>query len=129
MLGDDWLYDVEAVTLYGEGCRDDILPHVARLTKVRRLALWPHAQAPRDGPTGGKMEDGPLAGVTDEGLRALANHPSIESISFSGNRVTDSGMQHLALMPCLREIQPDELMTSKGYTDLMATIASRNKGR
>jgi hypothetical protein len=128
-LGDDWFYDVEGITLYGVGCTDEMLTHVAALPRVKRLALWPCARTPANGPTGGKVVQGPLAGVTDEGLRSLIGHPSIEMISFEGNRVTDAGLRHLVSMPCLQEIQPDQLMTHQGYNNLMAAIDRRKMGR
>jgi hypothetical protein len=106
-LGEDWFSSVQGVTLYGEGCNDAVLQQVAELPEVRVLALWAWAvPPPEDDHLGGKaVTDLPLAGVTDEGLRAILSLKKLERISLLSNRITDSGLKHFQNHPSLQNVQ------------------------
>jgi hypothetical protein len=128
ITGDDWFYSVEGVTLYADGCNDEILRNVAALPSVKRLALWAYALPPTDGPTGGKViRILAPSGVTDAGLGALRDHPSLEHISLGGNRITDAGIEHLLEIPRLNSVQPDEGMSTTGYRFLMSALSAREE--
>jgi hypothetical protein len=130
-VGDDWFYSVEGVTLCSEGCNDEMLKNLAALPHVKRLALWPWADSSMIGPNGGSITQPypPPAGVTDDGLRLLRNHPSLEHVSLLGNRVTDGAIEHLTQIPRLRSIDPDKDMSGDAYRSLMAAISARESQR
>lgn len=128
IFGDDWFYRVEGVTLYSDGCNDEMLPHVAALPHVKRLALWAFARPPQDGPTGGGPYEYDYAnrgGVTDDGLSVLRGHPSLEHLSMGGNRITDAAIEHFIEMPRLKTVDADECISSQGYASLMAALSAR----
>ena len=105
ILDDDWFYSVEHVTLFGAGCNNAVLRHVGALTSVRGVNLWAWADAPHEGYIGETTNQyQPRAGVTDDGLKALATLPNLEFISFMGNRITDEGIEQLKEFPALKTV-------------------------
>ena len=127
-LGDDWFYPVTGVTLYGAGCNDKALRNVENLPSVKGLALWPWAVAPEGGLMGGNVVQGPLAGVTDDGLKVLSKLPQLEHVSFLGNRVTDAGLEQLRRHPKLNSVQispSDSLATKNGCKSLQDELLKR----
>lgn len=128
VLGDDWFYDVRAVTLYGDGCCDETLKHVVALPNVEDLSLWPSSVPPTNGTIiGNSTPSG--AGVTDDGLSSLRTMRNLRSISLDGNRFSDRGLEYLKECPNLIRAQVDYSQNSKvtkdAYHSLMGTIHSR----
>ena len=126
-LDDDWFFSVEGVTLYGDGCTDEVAKHVGKLTSLKRVALWAWAEAPRDGPIGGSANTTqPRAGVTDKGVEYLAELPKLEHISFLGNRVTDAAIKQLKDFPALNSVQVDldkgSEVSREAYDSLMEAL-------
>ena len=127
-IGDDWFYPVTGVTLYRDGCNDAVLKNVENLPSVKSLALWAWAAPPESGPMGGSVIEGPLAGVTDDGLQTLSLLPELEHISFLGNRVSDAGLEKLKRLPKLNSVQispDDSLATKEGCKSLIDEILRR----
>jgi hypothetical protein len=133
LLDDDWFFSVEGVTLYGPGCNDEVLAHVADLPSITKLALWAWAVAPIDGPVAkdgqGYLQWLPRDGVTDDGIAVLASLPNLEHVSFLGNRITDKGLEHLRKCPRLTSVQidfgPDCGISRQAYKSLLADCSQR----
>lgn len=138
VLGDDWYYGVKSVTLYGDGCNDETLKLVIQLPTVERLALWPWAKAPSNGPS----SDGPIeqstgdvqtpkkrAGVTDDGLALLCKLPNLAHVSLSGNNISNAGLEYLKKCPKLLTFNVDvdqgSKVTQEAAAALHAAIRSR----
>jgi hypothetical protein len=128
-LGEDWFSSVHAVQLHGAGCNDLTLQQVKKLPSVRRIALWAWSTPPpEDNPTGPRSaKKGPLAGISDEGLKILRSMPNLEHVSFLGNGISDSGLKHLHNHPKLRSIQlgpgpSDSHCTKEGIAELLKSL-------
>jgi len=124
----DWWYSVTGVALHGDGCNDRTVAYLKDLPEVRSLALWAWATLPPegDGPLGGKSTRGPLAGVTDEGLKVVSTLPCLESLSTLGNSFTDDGLRHLRHHPNLKRIQitPDDSNATLAGIELLERTLS-----
>jgi hypothetical protein len=128
-LGDDSYLEPTEVALYGEGCNDETMKHVACLASLKHLALWPWGTTPKDAMGGGVMEPGPRAGVTNDGLALLSSLRKLQTVSFHGNRITDAGLEYLKQLPELVRVQIDldngSMVSKEAYDSLKEGIQSR----
>ena len=94
--------DLCKLNVMGTGVTEERVAEVAKLKDLR--VLW-------------------IDEITDDGLRILASHENLESLSGSGPNVTDTGIAHLENMKKLRRLAlVDTSVTAKGVEKLQTAL-------
>lgn len=104
-------------TAGGAAIGPDALPHLARLTRLRRLAL------PGAALTGERFQelaaltmlddlDLGQAAITDAGLRELAQLGTVKFLNLAGTQITDAGLPLLAKLNRLEYLRLDDTQVS-----------------